>query len=290
MRHRHAYVFGLVLTFSGCWTTSRAEPIGVSAPVAPVRSVVVADSAPILSAHLAVVDVAAWEGSDGVPVVFSAKLDPMTVEAMSFAVRRSDGSVVIPEHAYLAPANEVDEHRTVLLVGDFHRASECTVDDDKNETCRPIHPRTVIVTGVLFTVDGRRIDGVATEIEPFETPGRVVTTEHLPPGEGRCSRFAAVLRTYWLDGLRGVETEDLEKITVTSREGQPLAVRAFDDHDMDDESGEDNVLDLCLDGSASPTHLRIDAGVFLDPSGHVSARVDMEIAGERSDADVGAGS
>lgn len=358
MLRRVLTTLGLAVFWTGCWNASRAEPFSVASPLTPPAAPGASFPAPMLSAHWGVADNPAWGGQDGVPVVFSAEVDPMTVDPAAFVVRLSDGSVVVPEQAVLAPASEADENRTILLIGNFGAPGECPgesattsqegslaaeeppvseLDDragrsgrsggadgsdgsdglgssdgsdgaagsDKSDKsdgsdgssaeksakeaegqsptaetmppCKAVVPRAVMITGVIYTEEGRRIDGVAREVEPFETPGRVVAVEFLRPAEGRCARFSGVLRTYWLDGLRGVEHDDLAKITVKLRGGSQHRPVAFDDHDLEDESAEDNVLDLCLDVPGEPTHLRIEAGIFRDPPGHPSDAIDLEI-------------
>jgi len=313
---------GLVASGCACAPRSRAEPLLVPAPTSSWR----ADDergAPILSAHWALSDAPAFDGRDGIPLVFAAEVDPMTLTPAAFVVRRSDGSMAVPALALLAPANEHDENRTVLLLGHFADPGTCgapsardratSIEDapvsetesaegdpaDREKApapaenavpngqapgdatapaaeCKAIVPRAVMITGAVYTEDGRRLDGVAMEVEPFDTPGRVVAVERVEPAEGRCGGFPWAVRTYWLDGLRGVDQDDLARIHFTTKSGT-RSPAAFDDHDLEHPSAQDNVLDLCLDGPEEPTHLRIEAGVFLDPAGHSSAAVDIEV-------------
>lgn len=316
------HLLGIGLALPGCATASRAEPLMIPAPAASWR----ADAerqAPILSAHWALADAPPFGGRDGIPLVFAEEVDPMTLDPAAFVVRRSDGSMVVPDLALLAPANEHDENRTVLLLGAFAEPGSCSAPPardradeaqelssaeiepsqgdvsrrekapaaaekpvpDEGETqgaapaeteCKAIVPRMVMITGAVYTEEGGRLDGVAMEVEPFDTPGRVVAVEQVTTAEGRCARFPRAVRTYWLDGLRGVEPEDLARIHLTTKAGTRSPV-AFDDHDLEHATAQDNVLDLCLDVPDEPSHLRIEAGVFLDPAGHSSAAVELDI-------------
>ena len=54
----------------------------------------------------------AVEGEDGMPVVFSVQIDLNSVVADAFQVETALGEMVTPICATLAPALEMQEHRT----------------------------------------------------------------------------------------------------------------------------------------------------------------------------------
>ena len=65
----------------------------------------------------------AWVGSqDGMPITFSVRIDPDTLDPEDFRVVTATGDSVIPTCATLRPATESLEQRTVLLAGEFARA------------------------------------------------------------------------------------------------------------------------------------------------------------------------
>lgn len=224
----------------------------------------------ILSAHLAVKDAPPLDGKDGLPVVFSAHVDPASLQPDAFVVAFADGNRVIPDEATLAPANEADENRTVLLVGEF-----------ANDHDEQAEPTDVVVLGNLFTEDGDALEGLSADVLPFDTPGFVVLAEHLLPQtnglEAICPDASQVVRTYFIDGLRQVQAEDAAKIEIVLDDGNVVSPVGFDDHDLDDQTREDNVLDLCVAESSRARRVKMPAGLFTDPSGHETAAIDVVV-------------
>lgn len=258
---------GAVASVGACRppTTTQVHTLEVSAPAAPTAAA--PGPAEILSAHFAVDEAPPLGGDDALPVVFSAEIDAASLVPEAFVVAREDGSRARPREAVLAPASEDDENRTVLLVGEFGGPHD-----------NP--PRNVAVIGALYTEDGRPLRHVAAEVLAFDVAPTVVFAEARAPAAGRCADAGAMVRTYWQEGLRGVEPEDLAAVTVERRGGGETTPFAFDDHALDAQGGEDNVLDLCLRGEEPPVRLRVRPGAFADPAGHVNAAVDIDV-GER---------
>lgn len=258
-----------VTALAACRPASAPEPITVGPPLRPAapRSARSPGAPRILSAHLAVVETEAL-GGDGIPVVFSDHVDAASLHPEAFLVAFGDGGRVSPSDATLAPASENDENRTVLLVGDFGDPQE-----------RP--PTDVVVVGNLFTEGGEGLQGLTAEVSAFETGGHVVFAESMAPSTDGiapvCPGAEQVIRTYWIDGLREVQAVDLEGIEVTLEGGGTVAPVGFDDHDLDDQEREDNVLDLCLQEAPKARRVKIAAGLFRDPAGHRSAAVDVEV-------------
>jgi hypothetical protein len=240
----------------------------------PAPPVVAATPAPaILSAHVARLDDLELGGKDGVVVVFDAEVDAAALQARAFVVTYLDAGPVTAERAILAPASEDDENRTVLLVGELAAVGA--------------EPSHVVVVEPLWAEDGRSLEGLSAPVVPFAAGPRAVAAEVLAVGPGRCEGAARVVRTYWSDELRGVEAEDLGRVRISSGEGEAEAVKPvrFDDHATEHgEAGEDNVLDLCIDGASPPRRVWIEAGVFRGPAGHASAAVDVVVTLARSSA------
>jgi hypothetical protein len=234
-----------------------AEP---PAPPPAPPELATAPAPAILSAHLTRIDDPELGGRDGLVVVFDAEVDASALQARAFVVMQADREPAAPEQATLAPASEDDENRTVLLVGELAAAG-----------AEPTH---VAVVGPLWAEDGRTMKGLGAPVEPFAAGPRVVMVEVLSAGPGRCEGAAQVLRTYWSDELRGVESEDLLRMRVAKTDGDPTRPVRFDDHaDAHAEAGQDNVLDLCMNDAAAQ-RVSIQAGVFRGPAGHASAAVD----------------
>jgi len=244
---------------------SQAPTGGPPAPEPPV-SVATPVQPRILSAHLARIDDPELGGKDGLVVVLDAELDAASLQARAFAIMQADREPAAPERATLAPASEGDENRTVMLVGELA---------DEAAGAEPTH---VAIIGPLWTEDGRSLKGLGSPVEPFSRGPRVVATELLAAGSGRCEGTARVLRTYWSDELRGVEPEDLARVRIVAGDGAPVSPVRFDDHALEHaEAGQDNVLDLCIAEPTPPRRVQIDAGAFRGPAGHESVAADLPV-------------
>jgi hypothetical protein len=266
-----AWVLALVAACSVASTRPSQAPPSEPPPAPPV---VAAPPAPaILSAHVARLDDLELGGKDGVVVVFDTEVDAAALQARAFVVTYLDGEPVTAERAILAPASEDDENRTVLLVGELAAVGA--------------EPSHVVVVEPLWAEDGRSLEGLSAPVVPFAAGPRAVAAEVLASGPGRCEGAARMVRTYWSDELRGVEAEDLARVRVSTGEGEGAAANPvrFDDHAIEHgESGEDNVLDLCLVDAALPRRVWIDAGTFRGPAGHESAAVDVVVTLARASA------
>ena len=250
----------------GCYH-GRPPPQRVRVDLSPTPSTsrtAPVDEPKIVSAHLAVSDAPPLGGLDGIPVVFNVEVDAASLRPEVFWVSLENGDRVRATEAVLSPASEDDENRTVLVIGDFG-----SPDDNP--------PVASAIYGNLYAEDGRMLDGLAADVLPFDTPGTVVAAERIAPAPGRCEGAGAAVRTYWIDGLRDVDNQDKARVRLTLDDGQTVVPDTFDDHNVTQQSGEDNVLDLCLPSTARAVQLRVEAGAFTDPPGHPNAVVDIEI-------------
>lgn len=279
-------VLGLALLLGGCRSIASFEPRvldvqgqgdpepGAGSPPAPA----------ILSAHAAFADDPGLGGLDGISIVFSEQIDAASLVPAFFSVVLQDGTLVTPKRALLAPADESDENRTVLLVGEFfHVVTPGAASEREADAAdEPAVPSDVAVVGRLFSEAGRELEGLAAAIEAFVTPGRMVSAESLAASERACPGAAQVVRTYWVDPLRGVAIEDLGAIAIALEGGRTVAPVGFDDHDPGHEDGQDNVLDLCLSATEAVRAVRIADGVFLDVAGHASAGGEIAVEAHTS--------
>lgn len=233
-------------------------------PSRPAPSQTASEAPSILSAHAAFEDAPRFDRNDGIVVVFSSEVDASSLDPRFFLVIFEDGSRMRPQHALLSPASEADENRTVLLVGDFGD---------------PLHrpPADVMVTGPLYGERGAKFRGLVGNIEAFAASGRPVLAEYRPAAGGDCAAGSEVVRTYWIDGLRGVEATDLPKIQLELDDGRSVAPTGFDDHQLGDEGGEDNVLDLCSPSPGPVRSVTFEAGIFVDPADHPSAAARLAV-------------
>ncbi len=222
-------------------------PARVQTPIAPT----------ILSAHSS--------SEKKIAIVFSHEIDAASLYPSGFLVGFPEGTRSFPREAVLSPSNESDENRTVVLSGDN------LVDAEG----RP--PTDVMVVGTIYTENGAKLQGLASPITPLETADGVVLAQRLLPSAGVCTGAAQAVRTFWSDALRGVEREDLARIDITLDDASTVHPIGFDDHVLDDQDQEDNVLDLCIAQESPAQRVTIAAGVFTDAAGHPTAAVEQPI-------------
>ena len=260
-------LLGALIIGPGCARTFvPPQTVRAAAPLPPVAAAKPRTPAAILSAHFALNNAAPLGGADALPVVFSVELDPSTVVAEHFIISRGDGVRSRPTEALLSPANEGDENRTVLLVGDFGAP-----DDGP--------PTHVSVSGALYSEDGQALRGLAAPVSAFEVAPTVVYAEVLQPGEGRCEGAGSMVRTYWTEGLRALSPDAAQHVAVHTESGERLQPTGFDDQAAPGSDGAaDNVLDLCMGQQGRPVRLQIEAGILTDPASHANAKVDVDVA------------
>lgn len=221
--------------------------------------------------------------NDRLVLVFSVELDALSVDPRSFGVLRSDGVRVSPRRAFLAPADEGDENRSLTLLGEFGGPERA--------------PVTVHVLGPVFAENGEALRGLDAKIAGPEQADRPILVERLGSDEGRCPGATRLLRVHWSDGLAGVADDDRSRVTLELGSGERRHPVAFDDQahlevaaanpnaetPTDAEAAavppqlpspgaeDDNVLDLCLDFDDAVRTLDFAAGVFTDLQGHPTA-------------------
>lgn len=214
---------------------------------------------------------------DRILLVFGQELDPLTIDPRAFAILRGDARRVRPTRAFLAPADEGDENRSLTLTGNF--------GDDESP------PVAIHVVGDLYTEAGESLQGLDAEISGPSQADHPVHVERLEPGASRCPAARQVIRTYWSDTLTDVGDDDLARIELRLADGRVITPSGFDDqaqraddHDNDDARlpglgrADDNVLDLCVDADQAVLHVRFPAGVFADPGALPTAAADLNLA------------
>ncbi len=220
----------------------------------------------LLSAHYAVDDAPEFGGRDAIVVVFSEEVDPASLRPDAFMVLLADGGRTLATDAFLAPASEADENRSVWLVGEF--------GDPRR---RP--PTDVVVIRSLHTESGASLEGALGPVLAFDEGGRIVFAQTHPEP---CASGKPRVRTYWTDDLRGVDSDDLESITLELIGGRTVQPVAFEDHADEGafvgETRDDNVLDLCVPDDERVVSVRVQAGAFTDVPGHQSAATRATVA------------
>lgn len=209
---------------------------------------------------------------DRILLVFGQELDPLTIDPRAFAISRGDGRRVRPTRAFLAPADESDENRSLTLTGNFGGADSL--------------PVAIHVIGELFTEAGLPLQGLGAEISGPAEPDRPLHIERLEPSTSRCPTARQVIRTYWSDTLSEVGDDDLAQIELRLADGRVITPIGFDDQAqrVGDEQlpglgrADDNVLDLCVDAEQAVLHVRFAAGVFTDANNTPTAAADLSLA------------
>ncbi|PRQ00512.1 hypothetical protein ENSA7_60060 [Enhygromyxa salina] len=209
---------------------------------------------------------------DRIVLVFGAQLDPLTIDPRNFAILRGDGHRVRPTRAFLAPADEGDENRSLTLTGNFGGP----------ET----PPVAIHVIGELYSEAGAPLSGLDAEITGPSEPDRAVAAESLEPSPSRCPAARQVIRTYWTDTLTEVGDSDLAQVELYLADGRVITPSGFDDQAQrvgDDAGGpavgraDDNVLDLCVDADQAVVRVRFAAGLFADPNAVPTAAADLAL-------------
>lgn len=234
----------------------------------PTPVAALAQPSGLLSAHAT--DYGEVGGPDDVLLlVFASEIDPLGLVPEAFGIVRADGQRVRPVEARLGPADEGDENRSVLLVGEFGAAKA--------------DPIAVHVIANLFSEAGESFEGLDVEVSPLDSADRLLVVERLDSDAARCPAAQQVLRTYWSDALAGVATADLPAIELLLADGTRRSPIDFDDHAWRDGEpvlgpADDNVLDLCVDVAVPVVRLRIAAGQFTDATGHATAAAEVALS------------
>ena len=208
-------------------------------------------------------------GADGMPIIFDAEVDVETLQAGDIMVVTRSGRRLTVDCVTLAPALDVGELRTALLIGNLGSESD--------------PPVSVEVTGHVRSLDGSRdYVGAAVAVTPLADGPRLVLAEIVPrsdwhlgeaPARGaygtRCPEgTAAVVRAVWAGGVTkpgGADADDAEGAlyTVTlDQGGERVTTRPAHLADLGD--GDNNHL-LCLSQTDRPVEVSFPAGHLTDP-------------------------
>lgn len=227
-------------------------------------------------------------GKDGMPVVFSHEIDVETMQAGDFRVVAVSGAVGEITCVTPAPADDIGEARTILIVGQFGSAED--------------EPASVEIVGNLLSKDGQlNFLGARTTVVPLEEGPTMVWAEVVPEPEWELGKSASslpggggdgcplgtlqVVRVTWSGGVTkpgGQEIDDIERVAyrVTmsfSDEGEtelvPFAIGDLGDGD--------NNHELCLDRAGLPLHVDFPAGLVTDPREDLNPHTRIEVTNEK---------
>lgn len=203
---------------------------------------------------------------DGMPIVLDRRIPlPALLDPSVFVVHRASGAESPVGCATLAPANEVEERRTILLVGEF------ASDEDP--------PVGVEIIGTLLTDEGVDAEGALIEaVVPLAAGPSIVLAEHyliseLPTGgTDECPADTDhIIKTTWEGGVSGPGGSDLDEshrlgTTVEYSSGEvrvaTLLADAFDN---------DNHVEFCMSAPGEPVAITAGSGLYEDPNGDPNA-------------------
>lgn len=223
-------------------------------------------------------------GADGMPVIFSHEIDVETMQAGDFKVVSHSGAVGDITCVTPAPAEDLGELRTVLIVGEYG-----SIDDQ---------PATVEIVGNLLSKDGLlNFKGATTPVIALEEGPTMEWSEVVPEAqwelgkEGTAIPFGGgdgcpldtkqVVRVTWAGGITkpgGGDVDDIERAAYRVRvafgeEGEsdlvPFAIGDLGDGD--------NNHELCLDRAGTPLAVEFPAGLVTDPREDLNPATRIEI-------------
>lgn len=204
-------------------------------------------------------------GADGLPVVFSAELDPASLQAGDFRVITRTGRSLTPSCVTLMPANDPGERRTALLVGDLgnHPADA---------------PLRVQVVGHVLAHDRQSsFLGAELAVTPLPDGPSLVLAESAAT-QGCPTGTVQALRVVWSGGVRrpdGNEAGEAERLLyAVTLSDTPAPVTPLALIDLGD--GDNNHV-LCLDVAGRPERVGFAAGGLEDPNGDVNGETSVAI-------------
>ena len=204
---------------------------------------------------------------DGMPVNFEFPLDASSLSESDFEVVDSLGNIHIPMCAFLAPANENGENRTVLLFGEFGTAV----------TNPPVEVRVV---GDLFTTDTLTGESACSEIINLNG---ITTTNVIPLADGpslffaqriddnlnECNSGTQTIQVAWNGGVTPYISGDTESDLFQYYVGYSYCSGVLIPHEpisIADINDNDNFHQLCFSTSDEIVKISIAANTVEDPN------------------------
>jgi hypothetical protein len=204
-------------------------------------------------------------GMDGLVVVVNDRLT--TVTGDQFEVVTRSGARLTPMCATLAPADEPEERRTVLLIGDLGNAA----------TDPPVEVITPRSLDTDIAVDGARYAGRSIAVTPLGDGPTLVATEWAEPTADCPAGTIATLRVAWAGGIvltdgTEIAPDDtaLYNLTIDDPSQSPVELTG-----LGDLGDNDNYHELCTTSTPRPVVITVAAGTFQDPNGDANPAVKL---------------
>ena len=218
--------------------------------------------------------------SDGMPIVFSEEVDFDTVEAGDFLVTLSDGETTGVGCVTPAPATDLGEFRTILMIGNFG-----SIDNQ---------PTMVTIKGNLLSLDHKsNFKNEAVMVTPLEDGPFLVHAELVDTaqwqigkkntllpfggGDGCPLGTQQIIRVVWAGGVTkpgGSEIDDQERTAyrVILEDGSDITPFAIGDL-----GDGDNNHQLCLNTDSPVQRVEFPEGLMTDPREDVNPAIAISL-------------
>lgn len=224
-------------------------------------------------------------GKDAMPVIFSHEIDVKSIQAGDFRITTASGKIGDLTCVTLAPADDMGEWRTVLLVGSFGG-----IDDQ---------PVKVEVVGNVLSIDRTmNFKGASVQVIPLEKGPKLIWAEVVPEKQWELGKKATVspfgggsacpkgtkqvVRAVWSGGVSkpgGDEVDDKErllyKVTVQKPDGGNDEITPFALGDLGDG---DNNHELCFTIEGKPLTVSFPKGHMTDPREDLNPYTQIEMS------------
>ena len=228
-------------------------------------------------------------GQDGMPVVFSHEIDVETMQAGDFRVVAESGAVGEITCVTPAPADDIGETRTILVIGQYGSAED--------------QPASVEIVGNLLSIDGQlNFRGARTTVIALEEGPTMEWSEAVPEsqwglgnpgtsfpgggGDGCPLDTKQVVRVTWAGGITkpgGAEIDDVERqsyrVTMSFGDEGEAEMVPFAIADLGDG---DNNHELCLDRAGLPLRVDFPAGLLTDPREDLNPATTIDVTDHQS--------
>lgn len=223
-------------------------------------------------------------GMDGMPVIFSHEVDVETLQAGDFKVTAESGAVGEILCVTPAPATDIGELRTILVVGELGSAED--------------QPANVEIVGNILSKDGQlNFLGATTSVIGLEDGPTMEWSEVVPESQWELGKAATplpwgggsgcpletkqIVRVTWAGGVTkpgGDDVDDVErqayKVTMSFGDEGEAELVPFALGDLGDG---DNNHKLCLDRVGLPLKVDFPAGLMTDPREDLNPDTTIEI-------------
>jgi len=223
-------------------------------------------------------------GQDGMPVIFSHEIDVDSLQAGDFRVVAESGAVGEILCVTPAPAADIGELRTVLVVGEYGSAED--------------QPVSVEIVGNLLSKDGQlNFIGATATVIALEMGPTIEWSEIVPESQWELGKAATslpwgggdgcplgtkqVVRVTWAGGVTkpgGDEIDDVERqayrVTMSLGDQGETELVPFAIGDLGDG---DNNHELCLDRAGLPLRVAFPAGLLTDPREDLNPDTKIEV-------------